>query len=90
VEQLARFACDKHISFTVVGPDEPLGLGIVDRFRMFKLRVFGPTRKAARIETSKVFAKLHMSACGIPTAPFVVCANAPEIQTAANISATTA
>ncbi len=83
VEQLARFACDQRITLTVVGPDDPLGFGIVDRFAMFRRRIFGPTRKAARVETSKVFAKLHMAACGIPTAPFVICRNVPEVQAAA-------
>ena len=54
---LKAFAQDHHIDLTVVGPELPLSLGIADEFRKSKLRIFGPTRNAALIESSKSFAK---------------------------------
>jgi phosphoribosylamine--glycine ligase len=65
---LERLARDRAIDLTVVGPEAPLAAGIVDRFRAAGLRIFGPTRAAAEIETSKAFAKQLMLAAGIPTA----------------------
>src|SRR5207248_6921745 len=65
---LARFAKQNRIGLTVVGPDDPLAAGIVDLFQAQGLRVFGPTKAAARIESSKIFAKQVMRAAGIPTA----------------------
>jgi phosphoribosylamine--glycine ligase len=58
------------IDFTVVGPELPLSLGIVDRFRQEGLAIFGPTQQAAYLETSKAFAKAIMTKYAIPTAPF--------------------
>jgi phosphoribosylamine---glycine ligase len=65
---LARFAKQNRIDLTVVGPDDPLAGGIVDLFAGQGLRVFGPTKSAARIESSKIFAKELMRDAGIPTA----------------------
>src|SRR5207253_2685768 len=65
---LARFAKQNHIDLTVVGPDDPLALGIVDLFAAQGLRIFGPTKTAARLESSKIFAKELMRKEGIPTA----------------------
>ena len=65
---LVRFAKENHVDLTVVGPDDPLAAGIVDLFRAQKLRVFGPTKSAAQIEASKIFAKELMRAQEIPTA----------------------
>ncbi len=65
---LARFAKGNCIDLTVVGPDDPLATGIVDLFTAEKLRAFGPTKSAARIEASKIFAKELMRAQKIPTA----------------------
>ncbi len=65
---LARFVKQNNIDLTVVGPDDPLAAGIVDLFQSENLRVFGPTKSAARIESSKIFAKELMRAQGIPTA----------------------
>lgn len=67
---LARFAEKNSINLTVVGPDDPLALGVVDVFQSHGLRIFGPTRAAARIEASKAFAKRLMRDSDIPTAPF--------------------
>jgi phosphoribosylamine---glycine ligase len=65
---LARFAKENRIDLTVVGPDDPLAAGIVDLFTAEKLRAFGPSKLAARIEASKIFAKELMIAQKIPTA----------------------
>ncbi len=68
VESLARLAGDRRVDLTVVGPEAPLAAGLVDRFRAANLAVFGPTRAAAEVETSKAFAKRLMLEDGIPTA----------------------
>lgn len=65
---LLRFAKQNDIGLTVVGPDDPLSAGIVDMFEADKLRIFGPTKSAARLESSKIFAKELMRAEKIPTA----------------------
>src|SRR6266496_2651791 len=67
-DALVRFAKENRIDLTVVGPDDPLAAGIVDLFAAEKLRAFGPTKSAARIEASKIFAKELMRAQRIPTA----------------------
>lgn len=65
---LARFAKQNRVGLTVVGPDDPLAAGIVDLFQAQGLRIFGPTKSAARLESSKIFAKQLMRNAGIPTA----------------------
>jgi phosphoribosylamine--glycine ligase len=65
---LVRFAKENRIGLTVVGPDDPLAAGLVDLFQREELRVFGPTKSAARLESSKIFAKELMCAEEIPTA----------------------
>jgi phosphoribosylamine--glycine ligase len=65
---LVRFAKENRVDLTVVGPDDPLAAGVVDLFRAQKLRIFGPNKSAARIESSKIFAKELMRAQKIPTA----------------------
>ncbi len=67
IEQLRTFAIEQQIDLTVVGPEAPLGLGIVDSFRAHGLKIFGPSQNAARIETSKSFAKDLCSQFHIPT-----------------------
>ena len=68
--ELADFATKAHIGLTVVGPDDALAAGIVDLFEARGLRIFGPSRAAARFESSKSFAKQFMERYGIPTARF--------------------
>jgi phosphoribosylamine--glycine ligase / phosphoribosylformylglycinamidine cyclo-ligase len=68
IEGLVTFALENKIDFTIVGPEEPLSLGVVNAFQKAGLKIFGPTRNAARLETSKVFAKNMMMFSGIPTA----------------------
>ena len=65
---LLSFAQEQRIDLTVVGPDNPLSLGIVDLFEIAGLRIWGPNRKAAEFESSKVFAQGFMERHGIPTA----------------------
>ena len=65
---LVRFAKENRVGLTVVGPDDPLAGGIVDLFVAEGLRIFGPSKAAARIESSKIFAKELMHKEGIPTA----------------------
>jgi phosphoribosylamine---glycine ligase len=67
---LADFARDEQVALTLVGPEGPLAGGIVDVFRARGLRVFGPTRAAAQLESSKAFAKAFMQRHSIPTAAF--------------------
>ncbi len=69
-EGLIRFAQEQNVTLTVVGPEGPLCAGIVDAFRQAGLRIFGPTREAAQLEGSKVFAKQLMRRAAIPTAEF--------------------
>lgn len=68
VAGLKDYAVREKIDVTVIGPEAPLALGIVDEFRKTRLRVFGPTRYAARLETSKIFSKEVMAQAGIRTA----------------------
>ena len=78
IDRLLKFAQDKDIGLTVVGPEQPLVLGIVDRFREKGLRIFGPTAKAAEIEGSKVFSKDLMKKYIIPTAKYHASTSAEE------------
>lgn len=68
--ELADFAAANHITLTVVGPEAPLAAGIVNLFRERGLKIFGPTREAAQLESSKDFAKSFMARHGIPTARY--------------------
>ena len=70
IEALAGFAKEKQIDLTIVGPEQPLAAGIVNMFNQDGLPIFGPTREAAALETSKIFAKKFMEAHTIPTANF--------------------
>lgn len=68
VDGLVKLAKERRVDFSIVGPEAPLAAGIVDRFRDERLPIFGPTRAAAEIETSKAFAKGLMREAGVPTA----------------------
>ena len=68
IEPLAELAEKQRVDFTLVGPEVPLEAGIVNLFQSRGLPIFGPTREAARIETSKRFAKELMMGAGVPTA----------------------
>ena len=69
---LINFAKREKVDLTVVGPEMPLAAGIVDEFTKNKLKIFGPSKKAAQLEASKVFAKEIMRKYRVPTANFEV------------------
>src|SRR6185436_521065 len=68
LEKLLEFARQEKPDLVVVGPDNPLALGIVDVFQLSGFRIWGPTRKAAQFDSSKVFSQQFMERYGIPTA----------------------
>ena len=70
VADLLEFAQKEHIHLTIVGPEAPLSQGIVDTFRANGLKIFGPTKAAAQLESSKDFAKAFMIRHNIPTAAY--------------------
>ena len=70
INGLLEFALENDIGLTVVGPEQPLVLGIVDRFEEKDLRIFGPYAKAAELEGSKAFSKDIMKKYGLPTAEY--------------------
>jgi phosphoribosylamine--glycine ligase len=72
LDGLLKFARKEGIGLTVVGPEDPLALGIVDAFQKAGLRIFGPSKEAAELEASKVFAKKMMRHADVPTAEFHV------------------
>ena len=75
---LVQFAQHQQIDLTVVGPEKPLILGVVDAFEAAGLRIFGPTAENAQLEGSKVFSKQLMKQAGVPTASFEVFETAPD------------
>ena len=78
IKALADFAHRNKIHLTVVGPEQPLAAGIADEFNRRKLKIFGPVKKAAQLESSKAFAKRFMQKYHIPTAPFKIFDSAAE------------
>ena len=72
IDKIVAFATDEGIDFAVVAPDDPLALGAVDALQQAGIPCFGPDKKAAEIESSKVFSKNLMKKYGIPTAAFEV------------------
>jgi phosphoribosylamine--glycine ligase len=83
MDGLVRLARERRVAYTVVGPEAPLAAGIVDRFRDERLPIFGPTRAAAEIETSKAFTKGLMQEAGVPTARAIVCTEPEKAKGAA-------
>ena len=77
IDKLIEFAKNNDC-FTVVGPEAPLSKGIVDRFAEHNLGIFGPTKEAAQLESSKIWAKQFMQRNDIPTAPFGIFDDAKE------------
>jgi len=78
VKALADFAANEKIALTVVGPEAYLAAGVVDEFRSRGLRIFGPTKAAAQLESSKAYAKDFMKRHGIPTAAYETFGDAPS------------
>jgi phosphoribosylamine--glycine ligase len=77
-DAVIRLVDRERIDLTVVGPEAPLGNGLADRFEAEGRRVFGPTKGAAQLETSKAFAKDFMQRHGVPTARYRVCTDARQ------------
>ena len=71
IDALLKFAIDNDIDYTIVGPEEPLANGIVDKFMEHGLKIFGPCKKASMMEASKAFAKDIMISANIPTADYM-------------------
>jgi len=71
LDELVKFASENRC-FTVIGPEAPLAMGIVDMFNERNLKIFGPTREAAQLESSKIWAKQFLKRNNIPTATFEV------------------
>jgi phosphoribosylamine--glycine ligase len=80
LDDLVRVAVEEQPSLTIVGPELPLSLGIVDALQERGLRVFGPTRAAAMLESSKGYAKRFLQRHNIPTANYAVCTTADELE----------
>ena len=78
VADLLRFAQHEKIHLTVVGPEAPLAAGVVDAFQAAGLKIFGPTRRAAQLESSKDFAKQFMVRHKIPTSKYATFINAAD------------
>ncbi len=78
VDELVSFAKQEKIDLTIVGPEASLSLGIVDAFRKNNLKIFGPTKAAAQLESSKDFAKAFMFRHHIPTANYATFTNATD------------
>ncbi len=85
VAAMLRLVEAEQPGLTIVGPELPLSLGIVDALQERGLRVFGPTRAAAMLETSKGFAKRFLQRHQIPTANYALCVNAAELEKAVEL-----
>jgi phosphoribosylamine--glycine ligase len=82
LDAMVRLAIAEQPGLTIVGPELPLALGVVDALQERGLRVFGPARGAAMLETSKGFAKRFLQRHNIPTAKYAICATAAELEKA--------
>ena len=82
VESMLAVAQRTGADLTVIGPEQPLEFGVVDEFSRRGLRVFGPTKAAARLESSKIFAKEFMQRHHIPTALYAICNSMNEVRDA--------
>lgn len=78
IDELVKFAQAEDIALTIVGPEAPLSQGVVDAFRAADLKIFGPTKAAAQLESSKDFAKAFMYRHQIPTAKYQTFSNVSE------------
>jgi len=85
LDSMVRVAEAEQPGLVIVGPELPLSLGIVDALRERGLRVFGPTKEAAMLETSKGFAKRFLQRHNIPTAAYALCSSPAELQSAAEL-----
>lgn len=81
IKGLVEFAKAEKIGLTVVGPEDSLALGIVDAFKKEGLPIFGPSKLAATLESSKAFAKTVMHDANVPTADFKICDHPDQAKT---------
>lgn len=81
IDDICNFALEKKIDWTIVGPELPLAMGIVDSFKKKSLEIWGPTKELARLESSKAFAKEFMKKANIPTADFRIFDNFNDVKT---------
>jgi phosphoribosylamine--glycine ligase len=88
VDELVQLAHRIEPDLTVVGPELPLSLGVVDEFERRGLAIFGPTQKAALLESSKAYAKELMQRFHIPTAHYAICRTPAEVQDALSLFST--
>ena len=82
LEALVQLANRVQPDLTVVGPEMPLALGVVDEFQRRGMRIFGPTQRATQLESSKSFAKEFMQRHHIPTAHYAICSSIQEVRQA--------
>ena len=80
LHEMVNIAVIEQPDLTIIGPEVPLSLGIVDELTKRGLRVFGPTRSAARLESSKAFAKDFMLRHNLPTAAYAICSTLDEVR----------
>ena len=88
IDELVQLAHRLEPDLTVVGPELPLTLGVVDEFERRGLAIFGPSQKAAHLEASKAFAKEFMQRVNIPSAHYAICRNPGEVQQALSLFGT--
>jgi phosphoribosylamine--glycine ligase len=86
--EVLRFCKENHVELVVVGPEAPLAAGVSDFLRENNVRVFGPSKRAAELETSKIFAKRFMNRHGVQTAPYALFTSAAEARTHVGKSST--
>jgi len=82
VDELVQLAHKLEADLTVVGPELPLSIGVVDEFERRGLAIFGPSQKAAHLEASKAFSKEFMQRVHVPTAHYAICRTPAEVQDA--------
>src|SRR5213083_2680688 len=80
IDSLVALATQIHPDLTVVGPELPLTLGVVDEFTRRGCKIFGPTKAAAKLESSKSFAKQFLNRYHIPTAHYAICSSLNEVR----------
>ncbi|HKT26288.1 MAG TPA: phosphoribosylamine--glycine ligase [Terriglobales bacterium] len=88
IDELVQLAHRLGPDLTVVGPELPLTLGVVDEFERRGLAIFGPSQKAAHLEASKAFAKEFMQRVNVPSAHYAICRNPAEVQQALSLFGT--
>lgn len=88
IDELVQLAHRLNPDLTVVGPELPLTLGVVDEFERRGLAIFGPSQKAAHLEASKAFAKEFMQRLNIPTAHYAICRTPADVQNALSLFST--